>query len=155
MKVTDMAMEDLAQILKLQMESGGLARLVVTGNSMYPTLRHKKDVVFLSQVQAPLKKGDLILYQRENGQYVLHRIVKKPKADRLICCGDNQWEQEIVYRSQVVAIVHKFLKNGKTHHVDDFDCRLWVGFLVSTFPLRRPLLAIRRRLGRLRRKFRK
>ena len=152
MKITNIPMEELAQLLQLQMSSGGLARLVVTGNSMYPTLRHQKDAVFLSPVTAPLKKGDLILYKRADGQYILHRIVTKPKNGAFICSGDNQWEPESVEESQVLAVVEQMIRRGKRHNTQKLGYRLWVSCWVFLFPVRRPLLKLRRFLGKIRRK---
>lgn len=148
MQVSTIPMESLAGILSLQLESGGRGRLVVTGDSMYPTLRHRKDVVYLIPVTRELKRGDLILYKRKTGQYVLHRIVTKPKNGTFICCGDNQWEKEPMREEQVVALTDGFLRNGKECRENAFRVWLWI----ALFPVRRPLLAMRRFLGRLRRK---
>lgn len=154
MEISTIPMETLAELLSLQMESGGVASLVVTGNSMYPTFRNRRDVVKLVSVMRPLKRGDLILYQRISGQYVLHRIVSKPDDGRFICSGDNQWEKESVTQEQVVAIAQGFIRNGKQYKETALAYRLWVAFWVALFPVRRPLLAIRRRLGRLGRRWR-
>ena len=148
MQVSTIPMESLAEILSLQLESGGRARLVVTGDSMYPTLRHRKDVVYLNPVSRKLERGDLILYKRKSGQYVLHRIVSKPKNGAFICCGDNQWEKEPMTEQQVVAIADGYIRNGKECRENTFRVNLWI-FL---FPVRRPLLAMRRFFGKLRRK---
>lgn len=152
MQISSVPMESLAQILTMQMETGGVARLVVTGDSMYPTFRNRKDVVYLSSDTGSLKKKDLILYQRDSGQYVLHRIVSRPKNGAFICCGDNQWEKEPITARQVVAVVIGFRRKGKEQTPDTFGYRAWVNLWVGLFPLRRPLLAIRRWLGRIRRK---
>ena len=148
MQLSTIPMESLAEILSLQLESGGRARLVVTGDSMYPTLRHRKDVVYLNPVSRKLERGDLILYKRNSGQYVLHRIVSKPKNGAFICCGDNQWEKEPMTEQQVVAIADGYIRNGKECRENTFRVNLWI-FL---FPVRRPLLAMRRFFGKLRRK---
>lgn len=153
MQVASIPMDSLAEILQLQMDTGGIARLVVTGSSMYPTLRHHKDVVFLTPVKRELKRGDLILYQRLSGQYILHRIVSRPKDGKFICAGDNQWEKEPVEATQVVALVDGFLRRGKKYSERHFGYRLWVGSWIVLFPLRRPLIKLRRFLGRIRRKF--
>ena len=50
--------------------------LVVTGNSMLPFLVHKRDTVYLTKIKKPLKVGDMVLYQRLNGEYILHRICR-------------------------------------------------------------------------------
>lgn len=154
MQVFSIPMESLAQIMELQIDSGGVARLVVTGESMHPTLRHRKDVVILVPVPKKLERGDLILYKRENGQYVLHRIISKPKDGRFYCCGDNQWEKEPVCESQAIAFVSGIIRQGKQIESTAGRYRLWVGFWLFLFPVRRPLLSVRRFFGRIRRKLR-
>lgn len=152
MQISSIPMESLAEVLSLQMNSGGVARLVVTGDSMYPTFRNRNDVVYLSPVSRQLKKKDLILYKRESGQYVLHRIVSRPKTGKFICCGDNQWEKESVEAKQVVALVTGFRRKGREQTPKTFRYRVWVAVWVGLFPLRRPLLSVRRWLGRLRKR---
>lgn len=153
MQVASIPMESLAEVLQLQMDTGGIARLVVTGSSMYPTFRHRKDVVYLTPVKRELKRGDLILYQRTSGQYILHRIVSRPKDGNFICSGDNQWQKEAVEASQVIALVDGFIRGGKQYRERHLGYRFWVGFWIFLFPLRRPILKVRRYLGRIRQKF--
>ena len=50
--------------------------LNISGSSMTPFLVHSRDTVYLSKVTRPLKKGDMILYRRDNGAYILHRIYR-------------------------------------------------------------------------------
>jgi hypothetical protein len=47
----------------------------------------------LVKPEIPPKKYDVIFYRRENGQYVLHRIIKI-KKDGYVCRGDNQTAKE-------------------------------------------------------------
>ena len=47
--------------------------LEVTGSSMAPFLVHGRDSVRLSTVRRPLHVGDLVLYQRDNGDRNKHR----------------------------------------------------------------------------------
>lgn len=155
MELATLPMEELAPLLQLQLDNGGKANLVVTGNSMHPTLRHRRDIVTLIPVERPLRRGDLILYTRKSGQYVLHRIVTKPKNGAFICSGDNQWVPENVEESQVKALVVSYIRDGKVIPVDSLCCRLWVSFWVAVFPIRRPLMIPRRLLGRLRKKLKK
>ena len=51
-------------------------RLVYTneGDSMFPIIR-ARDLLIIEAVREPLKIGDVPLYKRDSGQYVLHRIV--------------------------------------------------------------------------------
>ena len=142
-------------MLQLQLENGGKAPLQVTGNSMYPMLRSRKDSVLLQTVEGELHKGDLIFYRRENGAYVLHRIVKMPGGQAFICSGDNQFEPEQVKADQVIARVTEFTRKGKLYKAENAAYRLYVWLWTGLFPVRRPLLAIRKKLGDFRRKLRK
>ena len=150
MKLSTLPMEQLMPILSAQLEAGGRASWVVTGNSMYPTFRHCADAVSLVPVQRPLKRGDLILYRRESGQYVLHRIVSKPKNGQFFCTGDNQWELEPVTDAQVLALVDGFIRGGKKCREDSRPYRTWVAVWIFLRPVRRPILAVGKAYGRLR-----
>ena len=141
-------MVQLVDVMQLQLRKGGVTTLTVTGNSMHPTFRHRRDSVLLVMEQP--KKNDVILYKRDNGDYVLHRIVKMGSV--YTCCGDNQWQPEPVRPSQVVAVMNRFVRKGKTYTADHLGYRAWVWFWVGVFPVRRPILALRHGLGWLRRK---
>lgn len=155
MRAVDIPMEELAKLLQLQLDHGGEATLTVTGVSMLPMLYNRRDSVKLAVITAPLKKGDLILYRRENGQYVLHRIVRCRDVKEFVCCGDNQWEPETVTAGQVMAVVSGFSRAGKTYTVTHRGYRLYVWLWVGLYPVRRVLIALRRVLGRVRRALRR
>ena len=146
-------METLVPLLQLQMEQGGQASLTVTGSSMRPMLVSYRDSVLLTPVNGQLHLGDVILYRRASGQYVLHRIIKQ--TEPMICCGDNQWQQEEVFASQVIACVSAFCRNGRQYAVEDMAYRLYVWLMVRLFFLRRPYVVIRRALGNIRRAMKK
>lgn len=143
-------MEELVPLLQLQMEQGGQAPLTVTGFSMHPMLTPLRDRVWLRAFQGDVRRGDVILYRRDNGQYVLHRVIKL--AEPLICCGDNQWQKEEVFSSQVIAVMTAFDRCCKCYSRKAWTYRLYNGFMVSFFFTRRPYIALRRMFGRLRRR---
>lgn len=144
-------MERLSELLVMQMHNGGRARLTVTGYSMMPMLRNRRDTVELVAAQGQRRKGDIILYRRENGQFVLHRIIARESTGYL-CCGDNQAVREPVAPEQVIAVVDAFYRNGKKYTMDNAGYRLYTAIWVGGFPLRPYYIALRRRLGRLRRR---
>ncbi|MDO5436494.1 MAG: hypothetical protein Q4G19_09010 [Clostridia bacterium] len=39
-------------------------------------LRGGRDGILLTAVSGPLKKNDVVLYRRANGQFILHRIIR-------------------------------------------------------------------------------
>ena len=151
MQTVSVPMEQLVQLLAVQLEKGQ-APLRVTGSSMHPILRDQKDTVYLQTPRKPLKKGDVILYRRDNGVYVLHRIVKCRGEERYICSGDNQFVPEEVFGEQVLAVVDTICRGGKVIPVGHIGYRAFVWLWVLIFPVRRPILALRRYLAKLRRR---
>lgn len=141
-------MEELVPVLLLQLAHGDVASLTVTGSSMLPMVTPHRDRVWLKSCPEQLDCGDVILYRRDNGQYVLHRIVKLSQP--MICCGDNQWEEEAVRPDQTIALVTAFDRNGKHYTVQAWTYRIYVLMMTRLFPLRRAYIAVRRRLGRIR-----
>ena len=155
MELSAMSMESIVPLIRLQLEQGERSHLVVTGVSMHPTLRHCRDRVELVPPPGQLRKGDLILYQRENGRYILHRIVTKPHNGVFYCSGDHQWEPEEVRENQVIALVDAYIRGEKRIDVASLRCRLYVWLVVAGFPVRKPFLKLRAKLGKLRKLYKK
>ncbi len=141
-------MESLMELLNVQMEKGGSARLTVTGCSMMPMLYNRRDTVTLIPADGKEKKGDVILYKREDGTYVLHRIIAVTE-EGYICCGDNQYMREPVFRQQVLARVTDFTRKGKNVTVEKKSYKLYTSLWVGLFPLRRFYIPLRRYLGKV------
>lgn len=152
MQTVTVPMESLVEIIELQLESSGKANLIVTGSSMLPMLRDRRDMVTLIPASNP-KKGDVVLFRRKTGRYILHRIVAVTK-DGYICCGDNQAVLEPVTGEQMIGAVASFIRKRKHYTVDAPGYRLYTAVWVNLFFLRRPYIALRRCMGRIRRKLR-
>lgn len=73
----------------------------VTGGSMVPFL-HNGDMAYLDLPDSPLKKGDIVLYTRDSGRYILHRIKKINKDGSFIIVGDAQQELELLPRREMI-----------------------------------------------------
>ena len=82
----------------------------VKGVSMRPFLRDG-DFAYLVSLPRKLKRGDIVLFQRKNGQYVLHRIYKILKNGSYLLLGDSQLEPEPVNAGQLRAKV-SFVRIG-------------------------------------------
>lgn len=121
--------------------AGGEIVLTVTGISMRPLLGHRRDQVVLKKVnKATLQVGDVPLYRRENGQFVLHRVVGLG-ASSYTMCGDGQWEKEYgVSSNAIVAIATGFYRRGKYVSCDAFWYKVYVKVWMLCFPFRRFLL---------------
>ena len=121
--------EELIPLVQSRLEAGYAVRyLPFRGISMLPMLRQGKDSVELSPLPNQLKKYDLPVYRRSNGQYVMHRVVDV-KADYYICMGDNTETFEKVYPEQMLGIVSAFKRGQRrievTNPVYQLYCRLW------------------------------
>jgi len=142
-------MEDLMPLMRETLAAGKSVKFSPRGRSMLPMLREGRDSVVLSPVNGPLEKYDLPLYQRNDGKYILHRIVATGVRDgQLIytCMGDNQLVLEFgVTQEQIIAVVTGFYRGGKLHSVDEkgykLYCMLW-------YQARRVLRKLKRTLGR-------
>ena len=124
----DLKMEQLMPLIRERLEAGQSVRFSPRGISMLPMLREGIDSVVLSPLPEKLKKYDLPLYQRENGQYVLHRVVGV--GNTYTCIGDNQHILERgVTHKQMIAVVTAFFRGEKQHSVTEpgyrLYCRLW------------------------------
>ena len=151
MRTESIPMEALAEVLDMQLQHG-TAPLRVTGSSMHPVFRNRKDTVMLRAFDGKLNKGDVILYRRDDGSFILHRVISRPKAGHFLCSGDNQYISEKVCQEQVMALVESFTRGGKHISSDSMRYRFFVWVWVGIFPIRKPLLKLRRQLGRLRKK---
>ena len=82
-------MSELVPVIKEVISSGGEFNLYTRGTSMKPTIIEGVHSVMLGAPQ-DIVVGDIILYERKNGQFVLHRLVKI-KPYEYFACGDNQF----------------------------------------------------------------
>lgn len=105
--------EYLDVVCDLLREGRNNVPVTVAGSSMTPFFHHG-DTVYLNLPQKPLKKGDVVLYVRPTGQYVLHRIIRVNSDGSLIMLGDAQVDREWIEGSAAVrGIVVKVLHRGK------------------------------------------
>ncbi len=95
--------EYLNTICQLLQEGKRDLPVPVTGNSMCPFL-HPGDIVYLN-LYAGLEKGDIILFTRPDGNFVLHRIYRIEKDGTYLMLGDNQLVPEPVPAQRIHAKV--------------------------------------------------
>lgn len=125
---TSLRLEQLLPLIQERLASGESVQFTPQGTSMRPTIYGGRDQVVLSPLPEKLKKYDLPLYRRDDGQFVLHRIVKV--AETYTCVGDNQFIlEEGVPQEWMIALTSGFVRKGKYYSVDSFGyrvyCRLW------------------------------
>lgn len=148
MPTKDIQLKELMPIIKEQLVNGCNVRLFPKGTSMLPMLRQGIDSVILSPISGKLQKYDLPLYQRDNGQYVLHRIVGVGEA--YTCIGDNQFSYEHgIKDAQIIAVVTGFYRGEEKISVNSISYRLYYRLWHYSRPVRYFCYRVISRLRRL------
>lgn len=150
------SLQELSPIVESCLEQGSQVILTVTGNSMYPLLRHRQDQVVLQRAdKANLQIGDVPLYRRANGKLVLHRIVDKGITSYTLC-GDGQWVKEYGLPSTaVLAVAVGFWRGGRYISCDARGYKLYTKIWIALLPLRPFIIKCGRFAARVLRKLRK
>ena len=91
----------LNALCRMIADGAGPVPMPIRGDSMRPFLRGG-DFAYMQRLDGPIRPGDLLLYQRETGQYVFHRVYKI-KAGTLLMLGDAQLTTEPISPDQVRA----------------------------------------------------
>ncbi|MGN0569546.1 MAG: S24/S26 family peptidase [Candidatus Fimenecus sp.] len=139
------SLEELYPAIKESLDTGGTVELPITGTSMLPLLVQGRDTVLIKKADT-VKKGDIIFYRRDDGHFVLHRIVGKD-ANGYILCGDNQWKKEYgICNRHIIAVVKSINRNGKEINADDFGYRLYSKLWMLVLPIRKYILYISRKV---------
>ena len=133
----EVLMEQLLGVL----DSTEYVPLNISGSSMTPFLVHSRDTVYLSKVTRPLKKGDMILYRRDNGAYILHRIYRVT-PDGYWLVGDAQILIEKGVRpDQVLALVTAVRRREKLLQPGSFWWDFFEKVWIRMIPLRPGIVA--------------
>lgn len=120
----------------------------IVGNSMMPLLREGKDTVLIKPINRKLKKFDVVLFQRKNGRYVLHRIIKI-KNDKLVICGDNRIVKDYDIKEQdLIGVMDGYYKKEKFISINAFWYKIYCNLLF----LHRPIIFIKNVIYRVFRK---
>ncbi len=131
----DIPANELVPIMIEQLNAGKTVRFFQHGTSMRPLLREGRDSVTLKKLDRPPKRYDIVFYKRDNGQYVLHRVVGTKNG--ITCIGDNQFYYEKgLNPDQMIARVCEFSRDGKTVSVSSPLYRLYCVLWHITRPVR-------------------
>ena len=127
-RMRNVSMAQLVPLFQELLAAGKSVRFAPRGDSMRPMLRPGLDSVVLSPPPEQLRKYDLPLYRRDDGHYILHRVIEAGEV--CTCIGDNQFCPEPgVRRDQIVGVVTGFRRGGRdysvTHPGYQLYCRFW------------------------------
>ena len=97
---------------KTALENSGVITVVPKGNSMWPFIKGGKCTVIIKKPISPINQLDVVLFQRENGDFVLHRVTKID-GEELVVKGDNFNYQENISSAQVLGVMEGFYYKNK------------------------------------------
>lgn len=140
MKVVDT--REYVSVLRELTEEGKEVSLLISGSSMSPFLIHQRDYIYFKKPDRELKKGDMVFYQRDSGQFVMHRIWKV-RPDGYYIVGDAQTVIEgPVRRDQIFALITKVQRKGKWLEPGDFWWEFFEHIWIHMIPIRRKIMKI-------------
>lgn len=140
-------LDNLMPLFRERLNAGQKVKFSPRGVSMMPMLRQGIDCVILSPVPEKLQKFDLPLYRRDDGKYILHRIVEV--GETYTCVGDNQFQLEHgVRHDQMIALVTAFTRGDREISVENPGYKLYCYFWHYS---RKPRHFMRRVKNKLRR----
>ena len=145
----EIKLDDVMPLIKEKLASGHEVTFSPRGTSMLPFLKEGRDTITLKAPPARLKKYDIPFYQRKDGQYILHRVVRVGKT--YTCVGDNQFALEKgVEHSQIIGVCTAVQRKGKPNK--SINSPLWRVYAViwhyTRFP-RHVFVAVLRRIKKI------
>lgn len=133
--------EAIVQLMEDTFAHGGGYQLTVTGTSMSPTLLPGRDRVRLISVkQRPFRKNDIVFARRQNGGYVMHRVIRIHSDGSCTLNGDGQVWTEEIYPGDVLGVADAVCRKGTWISCDHPMYKLYVLCWAATRPFREILV---------------
>ena len=81
---------------------------------MHPVLRDRDFVVVREVALTSLRRGNILIYRDDGGGYVVHRLIRKGKGDRLYLKGDGYGlPLEKAREDALLGKAIGFIRNGR------------------------------------------
>jgi signal peptidase I len=111
---------ELSKLLVDEVLARGVCiRLKGRGGSMYPFVRTGDMLLIEPKIPSELKIGDLVLYRRESGVHIVHRLIRKNGLTSLITRGDGLfYDDPPVPVDQVLGRVIAVERDGRSRKLD-------------------------------------
>ena len=142
MLIRNVDTNEYVSLLKELTHEGKEVSLLISGNSMFPFLIHQRDYICFRRPDRKLRKGDMVFYQRKNGQYIMHRICRV-KPDGYYMVGDAQQLIEgPIQESQIFGLVTKVKRKGKWIGPENFWWNFFRYVWIRLIPFRHMLMRL-------------
>ena len=142
MDVKQVDTREYVSVLREIAEEGKVVSMLIAGSSMAPFLCHNRDYIYFTKPERELRRGDMVFYQRDSGQYVMHRIYRV-KPDGYYMVGDAQTQIEgPLRRNQIFAVITQVKRDGKMIRPGDFWWEFFEHIWIRIVPARRIVTAL-------------
>jgi hypothetical protein len=112
----------------------------VSGNSMSPFLVHQRDTVWFRAPDSPIRRGDMVVFQRPTGDFVMHRVLRTAPEGCYIVGDAQTCVEGPVARERIFARVTCVQRKGREIDERDFWWRFFAGPWLTLRPLRPAIL---------------
>lgn len=144
---------DLFPIIEELLAIDRQAIFTIKGTSMLPFIGDNRDSVVLEKRNFNnLKKGDIILFQYDNGKYILHRIYNTSKEGYQTIGDGCIFFDEWIRYDQVKGVVTKIVRKGKEINCNSIKWKIISSLWMRLLPIRKYLLRAYFKLGKIKRK---
>jgi len=133
----------LFPVIRQLLAEGRQAAFTVTGMSMWPFLCHGRDRVVLN-VCTPeaLRVGDIVLFQTEQGHYLLHRVTDL-RPGQFQTTGDGNYFRDGWFSNDcILGQVIRFVRKGKYVDCCSLKYKILCRFWMFLFPVRKLIFVI-------------
>lgn len=128
-------MSNRTPALEEQVRSGRPVVSFTVGDSMEPLLHNRSTRVVICKTARPLHPGELPLYRRPDGQFIMHRIIRTDDS-HYYTRGDNRCGLETVPREWVLGVVTEIYRGKRHFSVNHPLYRAYVAVWNGIYPLR-------------------
>ncbi len=128
-------MNEREQNLEALLQTGKTVILTPKGHSMEPLLHPGNAQVMVGPLKENPSKGDILLWHRKTGTYVLHRMIGENEKQYLLR-GDHGTKTDHAKKGRVIGVVTEINRGPKWFPVTDPIYRVYVHIWMLFFPLR-------------------
>lgn len=147
-------MKEIQTSIADELRAGRAVSTETHGISMKPLLIEGKTLVVIEPLRRALKVGELPVFLRPDGKYVIHRVIGMDEKN-YYTRGDNCLNFETVPKEQMLGVVVEIYRNGRMLRVTDRRYKLYVAFWRALTPLRLGWKRLRVKLSRLKKRIAK
>ena len=154
MSVIEVNKFEFYELTSAVLKSGHNVRFRAFGTSMHPFIRDGDILEIMNLRDKPIRKWDVVLYEKDGTSLVAHRVVRLLNEDgvkQFLIRGDALIVPDgVIRREQVLGRVVALERNGKFIYINTRDHRLmallWCTFTPVTKKLNGFLLAFLRKV---------